>query len=359
MTVRTWLSAAAVSAGVILGGIGSTTAAEKSPEFTFGRLDVANTEVAKLKAEAWLKSTGKMEAGKFNAVWGNTDTTILDKLAETFKLGSPEAAKIIDESANAETIAPKAVPALLKDVKQNPFLRANLAVIYASNLATARVYEEALEALEQVKVEQVLDPSAYLFYRAVAEHALIKKTEAIKSTVRLLDDVPDAPDRHRLLAAILLVEMMDWKKDEKDLENIARLMDNSERRLDLSRGGKTTQEIQDKIVKRLDELIKEKEAQCNGQCNGGSCPGGGKPGSKLGPGGIRSASPAPDSGIMKGSGPGNVDTEKKIRNLSEQWGKMKESERAKALTDISKNLPPSVRVVIENYFKSLSKKDDH
>ena len=63
----------------------------------------------------------------------------------------------------------------------------------------------------------------------------------------------------------MLVDMLSWKKDEKDLSNIVKLMDNSERRLDLSRPGKITQDIQKKIVFRLDELIKEKENQCQGR----------------------------------------------------------------------------------------------
>ena len=64
-----------------------------------------------------------------------------------------------------------------------------------------------------------------------------------------------------MLATIMFIDMQSWKSDEKDLSNIVKLMDNSERRLDLGRGGKITQDIQKKIVFRLDELIKEKEAQ--------------------------------------------------------------------------------------------------
>ena len=61
----------------------------------------------------------------------------------------------------------------------------------------------------------------------------------MRSIVRLLDDVADAPDRYAMLGRILFVEMATWSKDEKDLANIRRLMDNSERRLDHARGGKT------------------------------------------------------------------------------------------------------------------------
>ena len=91
-------------------------------------------------------------------------------------------------------------------------------------------------------------------------------------------------------------------------------MDNSERRLDLNRPGKVTQDIQKKIVFRLDELIKEKENQAKGggRPNGGNCPGGGKSGQ--GPGGSHPASPMKDSNIGHQGGPGNV-LESKSRTI--------------------------------------------
>jgi hypothetical protein len=296
-----------------------------------------------------------MNQKAFDAVWAAEDLTILDKVAETLKLGSPDAAKILAESAKADRAAPEKVPEFVKDAKKNTdaYLRANLALAYARDLASARVYEEALEALESIQPEQVVEPSTYFFHKAVAEHALIKKDKATKTIFRMLDDVPDSPDRYRMLATIMLVDMMGWKKDEKDLSNIVKLMDNSERRLDLNRPGKITQDIQKKIVFRLDELIKEKEAQCKGgQCNGGNCPGGGKPNGSAG--GANPSSPMQDSNIATNGGPGNVD-EKKLKNLQENWVKMPEHERARAIQELTRDLPPRYRQVIEDYFKTLNK----
>src|SRR5262249_10638696 len=141
------------------------------------------------------------------------------------------------------------------------FYRANLALAYAKALSGKRVYEEALEALKAAVPEQVVDPAAYYFHKAVTEHALIQKREATGSIARLLDDVADCPERYKMVATLMYLDMQGWKDDEKDLNNIAKLMDNSERRLDLARGGPKTQEIQKKIVFRLDELIKQIENQ--------------------------------------------------------------------------------------------------
>ena len=89
----------------------------------------------------------------------------------------------------------------------------------------------------------------------------MKRDEASQSIVRLLDDVADAPDRYKMVATLMFFDMQSWKRDEKDLLQISKLMDNSGRRLDLSRAGKVTQDIQKKIVFRLDEVIKELENQ--------------------------------------------------------------------------------------------------
>ena len=73
----------------------------------------------------------------------------------------------------------------------------------------------------------------------------------------------------------------------------------------------------------------------------------------MGGGTIRPSNPAPDSGILGGSGDGKVD-EKKFKTLADNWGTMPEKERAKAIMEITKDLPARYRVVIEDFFKSLS-----
>src|SRR5262249_7363797 len=187
----------------------------------------------------------------FDKIWAANDRTVLDRVADTLAL-DPAASKLLAEARDTSTAAPKEVPALLKDAKQPGFYRSNLALLYARSLSGRRVYEEALDALKAAVPEQVIDPAAYYFHKAVAEHALAQKKESIQSIVRLIDDVADTPDRYKMVATLMFLDMQSWKDEEKDLENIARLMDNIERRLDLARGGPKTQEIQKKVVYRLD-----------------------------------------------------------------------------------------------------------
>jgi hypothetical protein len=350
VSLRTWLTAPALTALVAAGLTGPTRAAEsKSAVYTFGSLKTPTADAARAQAQDWLKSVGKTGDAGFNAIWDG-DKPLLDRVTETLILGDPAAAKLLAEARDPSAPAPKEVPALLRDAKLPGFYRHNLALSYAKALSGKRVYEEALDALKAAVPEQVVDPAAYYFHKAVAEHALIQKKEAVHSIARLLDDVADCPERYKMVATLMYLDMQSWKEDEKDLTNIAKLMDNSERRLDLGRPGPKTQDIQKKIVFRLDELIKDVENQMKngGQCQ---CPGGGK---QPGQGSNQPNSPMPDSNIATNSGPGVVD-QKKLQNLAANWGKLPEKERAKAMMELTKDLPPRYREVIENYFKTLAR----
>lgn len=226
----------------------------------FGALQPMSPQKAREQAEAWLKESGKADAGtlaKFAAIWSQDGRTILDRLGETFALASPEASKLLTEARSAIDPAPTAIPDFLKDAKQPAFFRANLALAYARQLTHRRVHEEALDVLKLVRPEQVIDPAAYLFYRAVSEHSLLNKEEATRTISRLLDEVTGSPERYKTVSALMLLDMQTWR--DKDLAAIARKMENVERRLELARGGPKTQKLQKEIVARLDELIKELE----------------------------------------------------------------------------------------------------
>jgi len=53
-------------------------------------------------------------------------------------------------------------------------------------------------------------------------------------------------------------------------------------------------------------------------------------------------------------GAGKVD-DKKLKELAEVWGKLPEKDRAKAMIDLTKDLPPRYREIIENYAKTLAR----
>jgi hypothetical protein len=350
-----FLAAALLTAST---GLAFAADTEKKPlreEASFGAIKNPDAGEVRKQAEAWLKSVGKSDAAtlaKVQTLWAS-DRPMLDKVSSVLALGDAAAAKLLDEARDADAAAPTTVPALLKDAKKPAFLRNNLALAYAKALTTRKVYEEALDSFTLVKPEEVVDPSAYFFHKAVCEHALMLKENADSSIDRLLVDVVDAPERYRMVAALMHFDMLTWQ--DKDLGWIARKMDSIQRRLDLKRGGKNTQKQQKEVLVRLDEMIKELEnkKKCNGSCpNGGSCPSGGQ---QDGPGTDKSSSPQNDTQGGTANGSGQVDS-KKVKEIAEVWGKLPEKERAQALRELTRTMPAKDRAVIEAYFKELQKK---
>lgn len=260
--IRKLLAATVLTTGLAAVETSPASAADPgkpAPTFGFSTLKASTPEAAKAKSEAWLKSVGKFEATAFNRVWSEENRSVLDRTADALALGSPEAKAILENVRKIDAPAPVATPTLLTDAKSDAFFRTNLALAFAKAAASKKVYEEALEALNAATPEVAVDPSALYFFKAVAEHATMRKDAATSSIVKLLDDVADAPDRYKMVATLMFFEMQSWSPDPKDLTNIERLMDNSGRRLELARAGEKTQDIQKKIVFRLDELIKELE----------------------------------------------------------------------------------------------------
>ncbi|MCS7045294.1 MAG: hypothetical protein NZO58_02950 [Gemmataceae bacterium] len=322
---------------------------------SFGALEPPTVEAARDQAAAWLKALGKTDAAtqaRFEEIWKREGSTILERVAATFELGSPEAARLLAQARDQAAPAPTAVPALLKDTKAPIFFRANLGLAYARALAHRRVYEEALDVLKLFQPEQVVDPAAYLFHRAVSEHALLLKADATRTIERIIDDAPFSPERYKTVSMLMLLDMHTWK--EKDLRAIARKMENVERRLELARGGPQTQKLQKEIVLRLDELIKELENKNknDSECNSGNCPNGGKP-SEGGPRSNNPTSPATQSGIVNQGGTGMID-QAKLKKLMENWGSLPPRERTQALQELTQGMSQRHREAIENYFRNLA-----
>ena len=355
MTPRSCFAAAALATGLFAA---PTPAAENTvprPGYGFSTLRPMPADAARAKAEAYLKAAGRHDADRVAAVWAKTDLTLLDKVADTLAMGSTEAEALVADARRADSPAAAVVPAFLSDAKLDPFARANLALVFARANANKRAYEEALVALAGVTPEQVVDPAGFFFFKAVAEHATMKRDAALASIVRLRDDVTDSPDRYNRVGLMMIADMIAWNPDPKDFTNIGRLMDNSGRRLDLSRPGDKTQDIQKRIVFRLDELIKEAESKCKGgQCNGGNCPNGGKPGDKPGGGTLTPTAPAPDSTIMGGAGAGKVD-DRKLREAAEQWGTLPPDRREALVQELTRDLPARYKPMIDEYFRSLNR----
>jgi hypothetical protein len=210
VTITRWFPAAALAL-LLLGSSSAWADTGKKPakeESSFGALKSADAAEARKQAEAWLKSV-KADAAtlaKFKTVW-DADRPLLDKVCSTLALGDADAAKLLADVRDDSAAAPTEIPAVLKDMKKPAFYRNNLALAYAKSLTLRKVYEEALDAFAAVKVEDVVDPSAYLFHKAVCEYELMLKDKADDSISRLIVDVNDAPQRYLQVGALMAYDM--------------------------------------------------------------------------------------------------------------------------------------------------------
>jgi len=353
---------------------GSALGQDKKPA-AFGSLETMSAQTAKTKLAAWLKDVCKADdatLAKLNTIWKDEQRSALDRMADSLALGDPVAAKLMADARDPSAPAPIVVAEVFKNEKRPAFIRANLALVYARALINRRVYEEALDTLRLFNAGDVVEPASYLFNRAVCEHALQRKPEATKTIVRLLEEGSAiSPERYKTVATLMLLDMHTWK--DKDLGDIARKMDNIERRLDIARGGPETQRQQREVLNRLDELIKKLEnANKNkkgkgdgdgppmpgGDPNGDQCPDGQKPGpgSPGDPNGMPPpSSPAQDSKLPSGQSNGNVD-QAKFKKLVSEWGRMPPAEQRRAMQELTQSMNPRHREAIENYFKNLGKK---
>ncbi len=175
-------------------------------------------------------------------------------MADTLALGNPEAAKVLKEARDGNGPAPEGVPSLIKDKKVDTYLRANLGLAYAKALSNRRVFEEVQLTLKLIKPEDVVDPAAYFFTKAVAEYSLMARIEASAAVLRLLEDVDAAPERYRMVAALMQLDMLTWQDD--DLGWVSRKMGVIADRLDINRGGEKTRKMQKEVLVRLEEMIK-------------------------------------------------------------------------------------------------------
>jgi hypothetical protein len=57
-----------------------------------------------------------------------------------------------------------------------------------------------------------------------------------------------------------------------------------------------------------------------------------------------------DSKIANNGGPGQVDA-KRFKEMAQIWGKLPEKERAQAILDMTRDLPPQYRARIEEYYR--------
>jgi len=264
---------------------------------------------------------------------------LLQTVIDSFALADAQTRRLIEAcSFTGAPLRPADAEQLRRD-GAGEFYQANVTLYYARYLAQARLYDEALEAFASLDPHSVVDPATCLFYRAVCEQQLLVKDPALVTLEKLLEQTADVPVGYERVATLMRHELGEIK--EKSLGEVSRKMRDSERRLDLGRGGQKVQKVQDEIIATLDEIIEKLEQQSGGGGGGGA-----------GNSGNQSSAPAEDSRIKGQTAPGDVDH----KTLKKQggWGALPPKDASRAKNLINRDFPAHYRRAVEEYFKKLA-----
>lgn len=304
---------------------------------------------AEVKAaiEPWL-ATQKLDTAtqsKLDALWAEdplpaVGADLLERLAETIALADPATRELV---ALCRGSSPPLLPPsfdVLQDAARPPLVRNNLRLLLGRWLAQHAMYDEALEQLGELQPAEVVDPAALLFFQAVCHHRLLHKEPCLTALSRLMENQGKIPRRFEVLAELMEADLKPLKTDS--LDEIARLMDDVERRLGLGRAGKRVRTQEDDVIAKLDKMIEELEKQAQQQQASASSQGD-----------QQAPQPMQDSQPGGGSGPGEVDPRR--TGVQSGWGNLPPKQREEALQQISKGLPSHYRDVIEEYFRKMAR----
>jgi len=210
-----------------------------------------------LKDQAVLQQVGKIWATKKDD--SLSAQALFDKVVETFSLVDAETKSFVEscDLVNPSLLAPEPKP--LAREKSEEFFQANLRLFYARYLTQRKMYDEALEQFSLIKPAKVIDPATCLYHKAVCEHQMLLKDEGLKTIQTLLKSTQDVPVRYSTLATLMQHELKGL--EEKSLSEVAHMMKDVERRLDLGRAGQRVQRQEAKVLATLDEIIEKLEQE--------------------------------------------------------------------------------------------------
>jgi hypothetical protein len=312
-------------------------------------------EDVKTQALEWLEKAkaGQAAVAEAKTLWDKlpaqpSGSEVLTCLAETLAKGDSHAEGLVGLCAKPRGLAILPQQSWLTDAKTPPLVANNMRLYFGRWLIQSAMFEEALDQLKGLKPGDVVAPAELLFYQGVAYHRLLQKDLGTKALDQLLEGAESSPRRYVALARLMQIDLVGLKDDT--LDHIARRMQDIERRLDLGRAGPKVRVVEGSVIESLDKLIKkiEDEQQQPPDGSDGQSPTQGK-------GNKKSSSPAPDSRLLQGQGPGEV--ARKNIGSADGWGNLPPKEREEALEQIGRDFPAHYRDVIEQYFRRLASEE--
>ncbi|MGH7199545.1 MAG: hypothetical protein ACREJB_03005 [Planctomycetaceae bacterium] len=267
---------------------------------------------------------------------------VLDKVVGVFALVDTETRQFVAacDPRDERLVPPE--PTVLARTDVEPFYLNNMRLFYARYLAQRRMYDEALRHFALLDPATTVDPATCLFFTAVCQQQLMHKEDSLETIDALTKNTEDVPVSYSTLAQLMQYQLESLK--EKSLDEVAMLMSDVERRLELARAGKEVQKQEDRVIALLDEIIEKLEQQ---QSNSGGSGSGNNQSNQ-------SNSPADVSRVKGATAPGNVDDKELGRRGN--WGSLPPKEAARVKNLINQRFPSHYRQAVEEYLKKLATK---
>lgn len=276
----------------------------------------------------------------------STPAQRFDAALRTFYLVDPGARKLVDACVLQPGGPPQSIAFPARPTGEaQPFFENNLRAFYARYLTVSQMYDEALAVFADIDPAHLVDPAAMLFYKATCEHILLRREEGLATIRTLQENTIPVPTRYATLAAMMKQDLEVVRP--KSLDEVARQMRDVERRLALGHAGERVQQVEDRIVATLDELIEKMEEQQNGGGGGG------------GGGGNSQGSPSRGGQSGAGQAPGRRpldEINRRPKGLEEGWGKLPEKQQAEVKNMLDTQFPSHYRQAVAEYLRKLAQR---
>jgi len=328
-------------------------AAEPTPQGqNSSRVDVAFVRMPPDQVQArllqWLAlaKTEDAIARQVTALWADkaeiqalSAEETLDRLIQSLALADQSVRNLVDSARTAGTHE----PLNFEGVHSDPFFRDHVQLYHARWLTQHRFFDEAISMLESLDPETLIDPASLFFYRSICRLRLLKPTEAGDDINLLLNNTLDVPARFRAVAELMKAEA---GVSTDGLPQVARLMSDVQRRLDLGKSDDPVQKREEEVIAALDKLLEDMEKQQQQQQQQSGQGGGSQQQNQPGQQG------ATQSVIKGASGDGDADRKELTENGS--WGMLDKQAEAQARELIRQQFPPNFLDAISRYTRKIA-----
>ncbi|MEJ7590321.1 MAG: hypothetical protein WKF77_02135 [Planctomycetaceae bacterium] len=335
---------ASVNASVVTSAVDDARSRNPATGTAFGRMPIKQI---KERLQQWLtlSRTDDTAAKQAMELWSDRDQIdgltaeqTLDRLIDSLAIADKSVQQLVDSCRSTGTR--KSLE--YEGARSDAFFRDHVTLYQARWLTQHRFYDEAILMLEALDPGNVVDPASLFFYRAVCRLRLLKPAEAGDDITLLLNHTLDVPSRFRAVAEMMKEEV---QVATEGLPQVARLMSDVQRRLDLGNSDDPVQKREDEVIAALDKLLEEMEKEKQKQQQSGDGQGQGQQNQPGKQGAAQSA--------IKGSAAdGEADRKELTENGS--WGMLDKQAETKARELIRQQFPPNFLDAISRYTRRIA-----